>query len=260
MLLWHFGNTTVRSPFRLRAGLIALSNSRLQGNLRGKDAELAFCQLLGDAGVVSLKGDETYSVGRKWRSALTKLGFLYPKLEGDVAHLQTKLGQADCITDNGWRLINAETVSGWQECFLRALASYLESNYDAPLFSPLRLTLSVLLEIEKQTGESLLRFTEMALFVQQATSVDSINNLVKEIISFRNQRDKAQNKREFDNLAFQRAAKAHQKVPGTFRDYADTNFRYLKATGLVRSKGRGITLMPEKKCVCLSVFKGILFP
>lgn len=34
---WCLGNTTVRSPFRLRDGLVALSNSPLQGNLRGKN-------------------------------------------------------------------------------------------------------------------------------------------------------------------------------------------------------------------------------
>ena len=37
---WHLGNTTVRSPFRLREGLVALSTSSLQGNLRGSAQDM----------------------------------------------------------------------------------------------------------------------------------------------------------------------------------------------------------------------------
>ena len=49
---WHLGNTTVRSPFRLRDGLVALSTSSLQGNLRGEEQERAFRRLLGEHGIV----------------------------------------------------------------------------------------------------------------------------------------------------------------------------------------------------------------
>lgn len=38
----------------------------------------------------------------------------------------------------------------------------------------------------------------------------------------------------------------HGHIEEVFNNYADTNFRYLKATGLVQSKGRGLTLVPEK--------------
>ena len=51
---WHLGNTTVRSPFRLRDGLVALSTSSLQGNLRGEEQERAFRRLLGEHGIESL--------------------------------------------------------------------------------------------------------------------------------------------------------------------------------------------------------------
>lgn len=77
---WYLGNTTVRSPFRLRDGLVAISNSPLQGHLRGRVQEIALRRLLGERGIVELGDDETYSVGRKWRSALSKLGFLYPEI------------------------------------------------------------------------------------------------------------------------------------------------------------------------------------
>ena len=79
---WHLGNTTVRSPFRLRDGLVALSTSSLQGNLRGEEQERAFRRLLGEHGIVELGDDDTYSVGRKWRSALKsswRLAHFLPK-------------------------------------------------------------------------------------------------------------------------------------------------------------------------------------
>ena len=59
---WHLGNTTVRSPFRLREGLVALSTSSIQGNLRGRDQEIALRNLLGEHGIVELGDDVSYSV------------------------------------------------------------------------------------------------------------------------------------------------------------------------------------------------------
>ena len=48
-------------------------------------------------------------------------------------------------------------------------------------------------------------------------------------------------------LLIEKAAKEHNKAAGTFKDYADTNFRYLKSTGLISTKGRtSIALVPEK--------------
>lgn len=248
---WHLGNTTVRSPFRLRDGLVALSTSSLQGNLRGREQEIAFRRLLGEHGIVELGDDETYSVGRKWRSALNKLGFLYPEIPTCVGIPQSEVGSLDMITPNGWRLIRAETVSAIQECFLRALAAHyipsaLEKDFDFSVFSPLRHTLSVMLELERQTGESRLNFIEMALVVQLTSSDDVLADIVIKVLALRARRLASPNKRQFDRQEREAAAVAHQYVDSTFNDYADTNLRYLKATGLVQSKGRGLALIPEK--------------
>lgn len=62
---WHLGNTTVRSPFRLRDGLVALSTSSLQGNLRGQEQEIALRRLLGEHGIVELGDDDTYSASKR---------------------------------------------------------------------------------------------------------------------------------------------------------------------------------------------------
>lgn len=248
---WYLGNTTVRSPFRLRDGLVALSTSSLQGNLRGQEQEIAFRRLLGEHGIVELGDDETYSVGRKWRSALNKLGFLYPEVPPSLGIPQIEVGLLDMITPNGWRLIRAETVPAIQECFLRALAAHyipsaLERKFDFSVFSPLRHTLAVMLELERQTGESRLNFIEMALVVQLTNSDDALADIVFQVLALRARRLASPNKRKFDGQEREAAAVLHNYVAGTFNDYADTNLRYLKATGLVQSKGRGLALVPEK--------------
>lgn len=248
---WYLGNTTVRSPFRLREGLVALSMSPIQGNLRGREQEIALRRLLGAHGIVELGDDETYSVGRKWRSALNKLGFLYPEIPAASGITQAEIGQIDAITPNGWRLIRADTVPAMQECFLRALAAHyipsaLERNFDFSVFSPLRHTLSVMLELERQTGESRLNFIEMGLVVQLTNGGDDLTEIVDRVLVLRARRAASANKRQFDRHARDEAAQFHGYAPGTFNDYADTNLRYLKATGLVQSKGRGISLVPEK--------------
>lgn len=251
MKAWHFGNTTVRSPFRLRDGLVALASSQLQGNLHGRDQEIAFRRVLGECGVVELGEDETYSVGRKWRSALSKLGFLYPTISSSLGFSQAEIGPVDTITPNGWRLVRAETVPAMQECFLRSLAAHyipspVEQDFNFPVFSPLRHTLSVMLELERQTGESHINFIEMALVVQLTSSEDDLQSVISRILELRSRRDDAPNRRQFDNAAREEAAEYYDYQPTTFNDYADTNFRYIKATGLVKSKGRGISLAPEK--------------
>lgn len=248
---WHLGNTTVRSPFRLRDGLIALSTSSLQGNLRGEEQERAFRRLLGEHGIVELGNDDTYSVGRKWRSALNKLGFLYPEVPAASGIPQSEIGPIDMITPNGWRLIRADTVPAMQECFLRALAAHyipsaLERRFDFSVFSPLRHTLAIMLELEKQTGESRLNFVEMAIVVQLTSSDESLTDIVAQVLELRARRLASPNKRMFDRQERDAAAVLHGYAAGTFNDYADTNLRYLKATGLVQSKGRGLSLVPEK--------------
>jgi len=249
---WYLGNTTVRSPFRLRDGLIALANSPLEGNLVGQAQHAAFGQLLGKHGVVGLRGDETNSLGRKWRSAMKQLGFLYPEVRKNAGCTQSSIGVPDTITPNGRRLIAAETVPSMQECFLRSLGAYiipsvLEPKFDVQAFSPLRHTLRVMLELDRQGNGNHLNFIEMAIIVQLSSSDDDLSSLVATIIDLRHQRSIADSKRRFDSAKYEEVGTRHKYEPGTFRDYADTNFRYLKATGLVQSSGRGISLVPAKR-------------
>jgi len=245
---WHLGNTTVRSPFRLRDGLVALDSSDLQGDLHGEEQEIAFRDLLGSRGIVELGEDETNSVGRKWRSALTKLGFLIPDLK-NVDELG--IGKADTISENGRRLINSTTIPAMQECFLRALAAYSIPNpgekYVFPAFSPLKYVLSVMSELETRTRESKITQNEIAFFVESTTPADKLEHTVEKIISYRKQRAAAENKRAFDNAIRSELAEGLDYRETTFNDYADTTVRYLKATGLVVASGRGISFFLDKR-------------
>lgn len=83
-MLWHIGNTTVRTPYRLAEALRVLTSSPLAGNLSGRDQEQAFAELLHYSDVVEVarisEGADASDLGRKWRSALSQLGFVTPQL------------------------------------------------------------------------------------------------------------------------------------------------------------------------------------
>ena len=70
---WHFGNTTVRNPKRIRDGLSVLSGSPLNGFLIGKSQEALLAEELHKAGVVEMGLQREYSdMGRKWRSCFSQ--------------------------------------------------------------------------------------------------------------------------------------------------------------------------------------------
>lgn len=263
---WHLGNTTVRSAFRLRDGLIALAESPLVGNIKGRDQESAFAQLLNDRGVVAMSEQaDVPSLGRKWRAALTQLGFLVPDVSRVDTVDQAAIGAPFTLTESGRRLISAEAVPAIQECFLRSLAAYripsaLETGYDVAPFCPLRHTLAVMLELEQRTGDSRLGFIEMAVIVELSSGNDAVADICDRVVALRVARDASTNKRRFDNEQCEAAGQANGRAGSTFRDYADTNFRYLKATGLVQSRGRGIGVVPEKRVLVTQLVSEVLPP
>jgi len=256
---WNLGNTTVRSPFRLREGLIALSGSILHGNLDGSENELAFAKLLHDKGVLCLKSLEPRNIGimappsstgRKWRAALSQMGFIVHQKA--PSYTDKWKGKENTLTANGRRLIDADTVPAMQECFLRALAAYhipscIESSYEFKTFSPLQYVLAILIKLEDKTGSSRLYQREIGQIIQLSDSSSDASIVVDLILAMRAERESAQNKRKFDNDKYDQAAEGCTTSANTLRDYADSNSRYLKSTGLVQSKGKGIAIVPEKK-------------
>lgn len=257
MGFWQLGNTSVRSAMRIRDGLVALSQSTIQGNIRKGEGDKAFRRLLGECGVVSLGEDETNSVGRKWRSAMGKLGFIYPEVKRIMGFEQSELGPLDMITPAGWNLIRAETVAAIQECYLRAMVTPLSPCADGITFSPLCWTLAILLELEKRGLEPSVSFIEMATVVQTTTPSDGLKATVDRLCDLRAKRNATERKRIFDRSVYEEAAADQMCKPHTFADYADMNIRYLKSTGMVQSKGKGITLVAEKHALAVELAKSL---
>jgi len=245
-VLWHIGNTTVRTPYRLREALHSLQGSPLHGNLVGRENEDAFAILLHDDGVVHAprveQGEDSSDLGRKWRSALSQLGFITHKLTTNL-HTPTDPHLLPCIegmpelsgrpyeiTPNGYRLLRASTVPGRQECFLRSLATYripsvIERRYRCLEFSPLQFVLDVIHELEQLGKELFISFQEMALFVQFGTSSDGAEIVAALIEQYRADRTAAAGQvRQFDKMAYERrSAKGptggclRQRFQGTLR-------------------------------------------
>ena len=245
---FEFGNTTVRSGARLRDGLIAINLSGKEGSLRERAGDMALIDMLVANEVIDFHGEETYSVGRKWRAALCKMGLLYDKYESN----QDEIGKIDYITPNGKRLIDAESIAAQQESFLRAIAS-MQLSYNGrsykvgPGFSPLKHIVNVLLALEEATGSSQISFIEFASFAQFDPAKSGYEEIIKAIAAHRADRDKADNKKKYDTSTLEASVlKNGRVVLSSYIDYADENIRYLKATGCFSSVGKGIAIAPSK--------------
>ncbi len=266
-MLWHIGNTTVRTPYRLQEALRILLASPLNANLAHRDQEIVFAQFLHDNEIVEIQRLEAdnSSLGRKWRAALSQLGFITPKLprgidngtivplvSANAAGIAQLSGRQYEITPNGARLGQADTIAAQQECFLRSLVNYripspLEDRYDCAPFSPLRFVLEVMHELGARGAVLVLSFEEFALHVQTSSPDDGIANVVDRVLAYRAAREAARgNVRAFDREQYAAIAAQIDRQASTLDDYADLSFRYLKATGLFRNAGRGIGLSPNK--------------
>ncbi len=266
---WHIGNTTVRTPYRLRDALIALAHSEYHGNLVGKDRESGFARLLHEKEILKaerIEQDDSQDfsdLGRKWRSALAQLGFVIqhltrghqkgidPKYKDFIKEHPDFSGMPYEVTPNGINLINADTIPAQQECFLRALAAYripsvFEPRYKVKQFSPLRHILEILKNLENKEVEPVIKFWEMAV-LQLTTPENGYENITNNILKYREERKKSANKKRFDQEMRLKATSGNITRARTLKDYADLNIRYLKATGLFQSSGRGITILPEKR-------------
>lgn len=247
MEFWQLGNTTVRSGMRLKDGVAALVEAGMtEGGIRGHDGDIRYRNILGRAGIVRLGTDNTNSVGRKWRAAMGKLGFLYPKVEKKWGFQQSELGIMDGVTPSGYALVKADTVPAIQDCFLRAMSVPTLETERGTLFAPLIWVLNILLELEKKSGKPCISFFEMAAVVQVTNPDDGIDEVVSRILELRILRANAASKRRFDKQYFEKESGDMGCNPHTFKDYADMNIRYLKASGLVQAYGKGIALVPEK--------------
>ena len=271
---WAFGNTTIRNPLRIRNGLIALKNSTLNGYLIGKEQELRFAELLDSANVVEIRdpSNDNSSMGRKWRACFSQLGFITHKFSratelGKVEKLilQAKEHIENCtlsglpfeVTPSGDRLINAESFPEQQECFLRTLLAYeipsaIETNNGSEPFKPLFFMLQVMKELLSRTNQGLSSVEMGILQAFRTHDQDEIINIVNAIAEYRGAYNEANGtvaKRAVDRDTLVRFAQPMGIKFESLKHYADSNFRYLRYTGLFSFKGRRLIFNPDKQSI-----------
>ena len=242
--IWQIGNTGVRNPMRIQDALRVYSESNLVGKIRTVSGASKLMRLLHSKGVLKNQAgnDSSGSYGRKWRLVFNKNGFTYNLPVRGQSHS----GPVDELTPFGNAFLGATTVPAIQECFLRSMSMMMEPLGSEKAFSPLRWTLAVMLLVEERTGDNSISFIEFATKVQTTNPEMDIESVVDSLLKIRSERNTAKSKREFDKQLFKKLGEDYSKKANNFSEYGDMNLRYLKATGIVKSKGKGIVIVAEK--------------
>lgn len=246
--IWLVGNTGLRNPNRIQDGFKVFAGSPFVGNLHGKDNEIGFMSLLNEKGIIQNEEgkDESGSHARKWRLMFAKNGFIYPQIKKKDGK-QVDLGPVDDITPFGRMFLKADTYAAVQECYLRAMSVEQFPMPDGKrYFSPLRWLLAIMLELEKRTGSSELSRIEFALWGHTTNPSYNLSEVVDHILDLRGRRSVAHAKRTFDRKEIAERGKCYDKKSDNFLDYSDMNMRYLRISGVLQRKGRGLIIVPAK--------------
>lgn len=245
--IWQVGNTGLRNPNRIQDGFRVFANSPYVGNLR-KENEIDFMKFLNSHGIIQNEAgkDTSGSHARKWRLMFSKNGFIYPQVKKKDGK-QEELGKVDDITPFGRTFLKADTYPAVQECYLRALSVEQVAMPDGKTyFSPLRWILAIMLELEKRTGSSEITRIEFALWGHTTNPSYSIEEVVDNILDLRARRKQAPSKRNFDKEEIAERGKHYDKKANNFKEYSDMNMRYLRISGVLQRKGRGMVIVPAK--------------
>lgn len=258
--IWLIGNTGMRNPWRIPSGYKVYVESNLVGRLRTPEDQMSFKNLLFEKGEIGGDADKdtSASITRKYRLMFNKYGFAYPEITKKDGFEQNDIGPVDAITPLGETFYKADTVAAQQECFLRGLIVPMEKLTDESTFSPLLWVLSIMLELEKRTGETKINFIEFATCVQTSNPTYNINEVIDKILSIREDRGKAENKKKFDSETIHKTWEKYLKLEGNFKDYADMNIRYLVSAGIIKRAGRGIALSPEYHSMAIELIKNVV--
>ena len=246
--IWLVGNTGLRNPGRIQEGFSVFAASPFVGNLRGRENEIGFMKLLNERGVIQNQEgkDSSGSHARKWRLMFAKNGLIYPQLKRNEGR-QESLGAVDDITPFGRIFLKADTYQAVQECFLRAMSvEQFPLHGGKRHFSPLRWILAILLELERRTGSSEISRIEFALWGHTTNPDDDLNEVVDHILDLRARRGAAAAKRAFDKGEIAERSQDYDKKADNFLDYSDMNMRYLRISGVLQRKGRGLMIAPAK--------------
>lgn len=256
--IWLAGNTGLRNPMRIQEGFIAFSQSPYVGNLHGRENELGFMDFLDKTGIINNESgkDASGSHARKWRLMFERYGFIYGQAKKQNGFEQNDLGEMDSITPFGRMFIKADTIPAMQECFLRSLG--VEQYWLADgsgHFSPFRWILAIMLELERRTGSSELSRIEFGLWGHTTDPRYDVNDVVNHILDLRERRKNAPAKRPFDRKEIEERGKHYNKMSSNFLDYCDMNMRYLRISGVLQRKGRGLIITPSKHIIAEAMAK-----
>lgn len=256
IVIWMVGNNGMRNPNRIMDGFRVFSESPFVGHLR-KENEIKFTKLLNEKGIIHNEEgkDESGSHARKWRLVFSRSGLIYPKLNSSEGQ-QSDLGPLDDITPFGRAFLKADTYPAIQEFFLRAMSvEQVAVNKGTSHFSPLRWILAIMVELEKRTGTSELSRIEFALWGHTTTPEDGLSDVVDKILDLRKRRSTASSKNVFDKNEIKLRGKDYKGKSGNFVDYADMNMRYLRISGVLQRKGRGLIIAPAKHLLAEALAK-----
>jgi len=258
--IWLIGNTGVRNQWRLPGGFKVYAESNMVGKLRTPEDQKAFKELLAQTGEIrgDKDKDESASITRKYRLMFNKFGFAYPEITSKHGFQQNELGEIDHITPLGKAFYNANNVEAQQECFLRGLIVPMEELENGRSFSPLIWILCIMLELEKITGDTKINFIEFATQVQTSNPDFSLGEIVNKILTIRECRLSAENKKKFDREQIDEAWTHYFKMRDNFSQYADMNLRYLCTSGIVKRSGRGISLVPEFHAMAVALTEQVV--
>ncbi len=245
--IWLVGNTGLRNPNRIQEGFFVYANSPFVGNLRDEN-EVGFMNFLNEKGIIQNEEgkDESGSHARKWRLMFAKNGFIYPQVKKKDGR-QEELGALDDITPFGRSFLKADTYPAVQECYLRAMSVEQFAMPDGThYFSPLRWLLAIMLELERRTGSSEISRIEFALWGHTTNPSYNLKEVVDNILDLRQRRNAAPAKRPFDKKEIAKRGENYDKKDDNFLDYSDMNMRYLRISGVLQRKGRGLIIVSTK--------------
>ncbi len=103
-----------------------------------------------------------------------------------------------------------------------------------------------MLELEKRTGSSEISRIEFALWGHTTNPSYDLYEVVDNILDLRKRRAEAPAKRPFDKAEITKRGENYSKKADNFLDYSDMNMRYLRITGILQRKGRGLVIVPAK--------------
>ena len=115
-----------------------------------------------------------------------------------------------------------------------------------------------MLELEKQTGDTKINFIEFAICVQTTNPSNDIKQVVSDILTIRNERKDAENKKKYDRELLEKAYTRYLQKKENFCDYADMNIRYLISSGIVKRSGRGMMLVSEYHTMAIELIKDVV--